>query len=247
MREAGARNGFGLTIIPPVAEDGEVFSSSAIRLRLAQGDVKGAAWVLGRRWCIEGEVVGGAKARHWPRLSRPPTFPSHAAPRSGTASTRSRELSTAQSHGGVAYLGTRPTYDDGMPVLEVFLFDFDDDLYGQSSRSSSSTSSAPTANSILQRRPDRTNGNGLSPAPATSWPRVLPRSPPTPKPKLHPGAGQLQQTLPGGWRDGGSDLNHVAVTHFEACVDRGLRRDDGICAVRDWWRHDPPDMRGACC
>jgi len=32
---------------------------------------------------------------------------------------------------GAAYLGTRPTFDDGMPVLEVFLFDFDGDLYGR--------------------------------------------------------------------------------------------------------------------
>jgi riboflavin kinase/FMN adenylyltransferase len=32
---------------------------------------------------------------------------------------------------GAAYLGTRPTYDDGMPVLEVFLFGFEGDLYGR--------------------------------------------------------------------------------------------------------------------
>ena len=34
-------------------------------------------------------------------------------------------------HDGAAYLGTRPTFDDGAPVLEVFLFDFDGDLYGR--------------------------------------------------------------------------------------------------------------------
>ena len=32
---------------------------------------------------------------------------------------------------GAAYLGTRPTFDDGAPVLEVFLLDFDGDLYGR--------------------------------------------------------------------------------------------------------------------
>ena len=31
---------------------------------------------------------------------------------------------------GAAYLGTRPTFDDGKPVLEVFLFDFDEKIYG---------------------------------------------------------------------------------------------------------------------
>jgi riboflavin kinase/FMN adenylyltransferase len=32
---------------------------------------------------------------------------------------------------GAAYLGTRPTFDAGLPVLEIFLFDFDGDLYGK--------------------------------------------------------------------------------------------------------------------
>jgi riboflavin kinase/FMN adenylyltransferase len=32
---------------------------------------------------------------------------------------------------GAAYLGTRPTFDDGAPVLEIFLIDFDGDLYGR--------------------------------------------------------------------------------------------------------------------
>ncbi len=35
-----------------------------------------------------------------------------------------------ENHDAAAYLGTRPTFDDGKPVLEVFLFDFDGDLYG---------------------------------------------------------------------------------------------------------------------
>ncbi len=42
-----------------------------------------------------------------------------------------RVLIDGERHDGAAYLGTRPTYDNGMPVLEVFLFDFDGDLYGR--------------------------------------------------------------------------------------------------------------------
>ena len=41
------------------------------------------------------------------------------------------KLVDGQAHDAAAYLGTRPTFDDGMPVLEVFLFDFDGDLYGR--------------------------------------------------------------------------------------------------------------------
>ncbi|MFN3625576.1 MAG: bifunctional riboflavin kinase/FAD synthetase [Hyphomicrobium sp.] len=130
MRAAAVEQGFGITVIPPVAEDGEVFSSSAIRLHLAQGDVKGAARLLGRTWDVEGKVVGGAKR------GTGLGFPTANIPLSrGTALGHGiyavRVNVDGERHDGAAYLGTRPTYDNGMPVLEVFLFDFDGDLYAK--------------------------------------------------------------------------------------------------------------------
>ena len=53
--------GVGVTVVEPVAEGGEVFSSSAVRGKIAEGDVKGAAEDLGYFWRISGTVVGGAK------------------------------------------------------------------------------------------------------------------------------------------------------------------------------------------
>ncbi len=61
MAAAGEEFGFGVTILPPVAAEGEVFSSSEVRLHLAQGDVKRAAYVLGEHWRVAGKIVGGAK------------------------------------------------------------------------------------------------------------------------------------------------------------------------------------------
>jgi len=130
MRATADSLGFGLTIIPPVAEDGEVFSSSAIRLRLAQGDVKGAAHLLGRTWRVEGVVVGGAKrgtGLGFPTANIP--LPRGTA--LGHGIYAARVIFNGERHDAAAYLGTRPTYDNGMPVLEVFLFDFDGDLYGK--------------------------------------------------------------------------------------------------------------------
>jgi len=130
MQAAAARAGFGLTIIPPVAEDGEVFSSSAIRLRLAQGDLKGAARLLGRDWRAAGTVVGGAKrgtGLGFPTANIP--LPRGTAIGHGIYAVRVHI--DGERHDGAAYLGTRPTYDNGMPVLEVFLLDFDGDLYGR--------------------------------------------------------------------------------------------------------------------
>ncbi len=130
MRAEAQRFGFGVTVVEPVAEGGEVFSSSAIRLHLAQGDVKGAAGMLGRWWRTGGTVVGGAKRGSglgFPTANIP-------LPRGtglGHGIYAVRVFDGAACYQGAAYLGTRPTYDDGMPVLEVFLFDFDGDLYGR--------------------------------------------------------------------------------------------------------------------
>ncbi len=130
MREAGARLGFGVSVIEPVAQDGEVFSSSEIRLKLARGDVSGAARALGRSWRVSGRVIGGAKrgtGMGFPTANVP--MPQGTALGHGIFAVHA--IIDGHRHEAAAYLGTRPTFDDGMPVLEVFLFDFDGDLYGR--------------------------------------------------------------------------------------------------------------------
>jgi len=119
-----------VTVVETVAEAGEVFSSSAIRADIAQGDVAGAAHALGHRWRVAGKVIGGAKrgtGMGFPTANIP--LPK------GTALAHGIYAVFVHVHGerhlGAGYLGTRPTFDDGTPVLEVFLFDFDDDLYGR--------------------------------------------------------------------------------------------------------------------
>lgn len=129
MAQAGEQFGFGVTILPPVAEAGEVFSSSGVRLHLAQGDVTGAAHMLGDNWRVTGKVVGGAKrgtGMGYPTANLP--MPKGTALGHGIYAVRAHV--DGKTHDAAAYLGTRPTFDDGMPVLEVFLLDFDGDLYG---------------------------------------------------------------------------------------------------------------------
>lgn len=129
LRKAAERLGFGLTVVGPIAGAGEVFSSTAVRLALAEGNVEAAAAALGRPWSVEGKVVGGAKrgtGLGFPTANIP--MPKGTALGHGIYAVRvsldGRKLD------GAAYLGTRPTFDNGMPVLEVFLFDFDGDIYG---------------------------------------------------------------------------------------------------------------------
>lgn len=127
---AGEQLGFGVTVVPPVADSGEVFSSSAIRLHLAQGDVRVAARMLGDRWRVSGKVIGGAKrgtGMGYPTANVP--MPKGTSLGHGIYAVRAHV--DGDTHDAAAYLGTRPTFDDGMPVLEVFLLDFDGDLYGR--------------------------------------------------------------------------------------------------------------------
>jgi riboflavin kinase/FMN adenylyltransferase len=129
MWRAGEELRFGVSVLAPVAHDGEVISSSGIRLKLAQGDVKGAAEGLGRNWRVAGQVVGGAKrgtGLGFPTANVP--MPRGTSLGHGIYAVRAHV--DGQVHAAAAYLGTRPTFDNGMPVLEVFLFDFDGDLYG---------------------------------------------------------------------------------------------------------------------
>ena len=130
MRTLGRSRGFGVTVIEPVAEAGEVLSSSAVRARLSTGDVRGAAIELGHWWRVGGIVVGGAKRGTGMGF---PTANITLAP--GTALGHGiyavRVGIDGALHQGAAYFGQRPTFDNGKPILEVFLFDFDGDLYGR--------------------------------------------------------------------------------------------------------------------
>jgi riboflavin kinase / FMN adenylyltransferase len=129
MREMGARLGFGVSVIAPVGNGGAVFSSSAVRGLLAQGDVRGANAALGHRWRITGIVTGGAK--RGTGLGFPTAnIAMPAGANLGHGIYAAWVHVAGERHAGAAYLGTRPQFDNGAPVLEVFLIDFDGDLYG---------------------------------------------------------------------------------------------------------------------
>lgn len=130
MRAAGREHGFEVTVIAPVAEAGEVFSSSGIRAKLSAGDVGGAALDLGHWWRVAGVVTGGAKrgtGLGFPTANI--SLPKGTALAHGIYAVR--VFIGGERYSGAAYIGTRPTFDHGAPVLEVFLFDFDGDLYGR--------------------------------------------------------------------------------------------------------------------
>ena len=94
------------------------------------GRRQGRGAYAGRDVARAGRVVGGAKrgaGLGFPTANVP--MPKGTALGHGIYAVRAHDR--RQGHNAAAYLGTRPTFDDGMPVLEVFLFDFTGDLYGR--------------------------------------------------------------------------------------------------------------------
>ncbi|MEJ8473556.1 bifunctional riboflavin kinase/FAD synthetase [Roseibium algae] len=134
LRQAGTDNGFGVTIVTPENDEGaEVISSSRIRQALTDGDIALANGLLGYRWFVEATVQHGEKR------GRDLGYP--------TANLRLADECPLK-HGiyavkvrlgdrlidGVASFGRRPTFDNGAPLLEVHLFDFQEDLYNKTLR-----------------------------------------------------------------------------------------------------------------
>ena len=124
--------GYTVEAMASVIVDGERVSSTAVRKALEEGDMARAARLLGRPYSISGTVVhGDALGRElgYPTANvrithnRPPLMGIFAVELAGVGEKPVR---------GVASLGVRPTVKaHGAPVLEVFLLDFDGDLYGR--------------------------------------------------------------------------------------------------------------------
>ncbi|KQV55721.1 MULTISPECIES: bifunctional riboflavin kinase/FAD synthetase [unclassified Caulobacter] len=136
MRTYGAEYGFTVSVAEPVAEfsaggDGEKFSSTGVRDALRDGHPEQAARILGRPFAIEGVVRRGQQ------LGRQLGFPTanvevedYVVPKLGVYATRTR-LPDGREVPGVANLGNNPTTGEVETRLETWLFDFDEDLYGQ--------------------------------------------------------------------------------------------------------------------
>jgi riboflavin kinase/FMN adenylyltransferase len=128
----GHAYGFGLTIVDRV-EDGHgvKLSSSAVREALEAGEPQTAAAILGRPFAIEGVVAEGDKRG---RVLGFPTanieLGDYVRPAFGVYATLTR-LPDGRRIKGVANLGRRPTVGGTVERLEVHLFDFAEDLYGQ--------------------------------------------------------------------------------------------------------------------
>jgi riboflavin kinase/FMN adenylyltransferase len=132
MRRYGEAYGFSVSVTEEVdGPDGAKISSSAIREALRAGEPDRAARLLGRPFAIEGIVQKGQQLGR--KLGIPTAnvpLGDYVAPKLGVYATRTH-LKDGRVLGGVANIGENPTTGIVEPRLEVFIFNFDEDIYGE--------------------------------------------------------------------------------------------------------------------
>lgn len=133
LTELGKERGYEVRPLELLKANGDAFniSSTLIRERLESGQVEGAAHLLGRSYCVEGEVIKGDQRG---RLIGFPTanmkvWEQQVLPQFGVYTgwvTLGNERFMA-----VTNVGVRPTFDGVGVTVEPHLLDFDRDIYGE--------------------------------------------------------------------------------------------------------------------
>jgi riboflavin kinase / FMN adenylyltransferase len=131
LRDYAHTHALQVEAVAPVCDAGGIISSSRIREYVQAGEPQAAAALLTRPFAIEGIVIAGAQ------LGRTLGYPTanillgdYIRPRYGIYAVRAR-LADGRCINGAANIGIRPSFAPPQELLEVFLFDFNEDLYGQ--------------------------------------------------------------------------------------------------------------------
>ena len=134
VSEIGAEHGFDAVTVQPLLVDGTPVSSSRIRSLLGEGDVAAATALLGASPLLQGIVVHGdqrGRGLGFPtanlRFEYTPALPALGI-YLGRVSVAERDV--GPDHAALVSIGVRPTFhDDGRVLVEVYLLDWDGDLY----------------------------------------------------------------------------------------------------------------------
>lgn len=133
LRKMGHRFNFKVDVLQPVGDDGRPYSSTRIRESLIAGRVEDMPGLLGRHFTLAGKVVGGEQR------GRQIGFPT------ANLVTEKEQLPAPgvyavivrlgnEEYRGLVNIGCCPTFGPGEPTIEVYLFDFAGDLYGDELR-----------------------------------------------------------------------------------------------------------------
>ena len=129
LRELGERLGFAAETVPPVSENGQVISSTAIRCAIREGRVDDARRMLGRPYSLAGEIrtgTGQGRKLVVPTLNL--ATEQEVLPKNGVYATEA--VVAEKTYRAATNVGVRPTFDGAgtRVTIESHLFDFSDNL-----------------------------------------------------------------------------------------------------------------------
>jgi len=129
----GRELGFSVKVLEPINNGSEIYSSSAIRRLISIGDVAGVVPFLGRHFSLSGTVVPGhqrGSVLGFPTANI--DTEKELLPAEGVYAVKVKIGDAV--HEGACNIGRNPTFGNRESSVEVFLFDFSGDLYGQEMR-----------------------------------------------------------------------------------------------------------------
>jgi len=135
LRRIGAELGFAVDVVDAVRVGGHAVSSTSIRALVAEGRVEAAAEMLGRPYSFRGAVVHGlgrGRDLGFPTANIPAPEGSKLLPCQGIYAVRASMRTEIRD--GLLHLGPRPTFAGSPPSIELYLLDFDRDIYGEAVR-----------------------------------------------------------------------------------------------------------------
>ncbi len=133
LQKKGEELGFSVEVLRPVSKAGEVYSSTRIRRLIEAGEVAAVVGLLGRHFTLEGIVVHGAKRGK--TLGFPTANLStekELLPKPGVYAVKVKFRD--EFYDGVVNIGFNPTFQVGRLTVEVYIFDFQEEIYDQSLR-----------------------------------------------------------------------------------------------------------------
>jgi riboflavin kinase/FMN adenylyltransferase len=130
LRKLGKELGFEVEVLAPIGDGENVYSSTRIREMIAKGNVKEVVCLLGRHFSLDGTVVHGhhrGKGLGFPTANL--ATENELIPKNGVYAVKVKIDDAI--YDGACNIGPNPTFGDATTAIEVFIFDFDRDLYGR--------------------------------------------------------------------------------------------------------------------
>lgn len=135
LEQNQGKYGYKYFCIPPVNQNGKVISSTEIRKMIAQGEINGAKELLGDNFFVKGKVIHG---KHLGQTIGFPTaninYPEQIVKLPFGVYSSKVTLPDNRSYKAVTNWGIKPTVNNTEPVLETYLFDFNEDIYDKEIR-----------------------------------------------------------------------------------------------------------------